>query len=163
MDAFDSWLKSFRGIDSDRQVALNAGIPVAIFARQLRAGTVTLETAVKVARAKQVSIVPALLAMDVLTEFDLKAFSTSHGVLDASDAELISEILRHVIAGQADWAHQPISQLEVNLDQRLGRAFEHLSPASPHLRLRSAHHGNQLRKRAGSPQETTEPLEENRP
>lgn len=120
MEQLTSWLRSFRGTDSDRQIAINSGIPVATLARQLRDGTVTVETAVKIARAYQVSVVPALLALDVLTEFDLKAFSTSSGIMDASDEDLVAEILRRMKAGQADWAEKPISELDTRRNAKRG-------------------------------------------
>lgn len=128
METFGSWLQTFRGIDSDRQIALNAGIPVATLARQLREKTVTVETAVKIARAYQVSVVPALLALGILTEFDLKSFSTSNGIMDASDEDLIAEVLRRMKAGQAAWANEPISKLD---ERRKSRDRKNSTRATP--------------------------------
>lgn len=163
MDKIEKWIRQTVGNASDREIARLADIGQSTLSRQRRDGTVTVETAVKIARAYQVSVVPALLAMDVLTEFDLKAFSTSNGVLDASDEELISEILRRMKAGQADWAHQPISQLESDLDQRRAErsntsAQQVHTPDYDQL-ITDINSG----KEQVAAQEATEPLEEHHP
>lgn len=153
MEKIEQWIRQTVGNASDREIARLVKMGQSTLSRQRRDGTVTVETAVKIARAYQVSVVPALLALDVLTEFDLKAFSTSNGVLDASDEDLVAEIMRRLKAGQADWAHRPISEIESDLDQR--RA----------ARTMSDHDALIDRINAGvepiAAQEATEPLEQN--
>ncbi|OOG30803.1 hypothetical protein BKD86_0212070, partial [Corynebacterium diphtheriae] len=75
MERIELWIRKTVGNASDREIGKLANIGQSTLSRQRRDGTVTVETAVKIARAYQVSVVPALLALDVLTEFDLKAFS----------------------------------------------------------------------------------------
>ncbi|CAB0629763.1 hypothetical protein [Corynebacterium diphtheriae] len=100
MERIELWIRKTVGNASDREIGKLANIGQSTLSRQRRDGTVTVETAVKIARAYQVSVVPALLALDVLTEFDLKAFSTSSGIMDASDEDLVAEILRRMKAGK---------------------------------------------------------------
>lgn len=127
MERIELWIRKTVGNASDREIGKLANIGQSTLSRQRRDGTVTVETAVKIARAYQVSVVPALLALDVLTEFDLKAFSTSSGIMDASDEDLVAEILRRMKAGQADWAKKPISELDTRRKAKRGNN----SPTAP--------------------------------
>lgn len=124
MSRIEQWIRRTVGNASDREIARLAEIGQSTLSRQRRDGTVTVETAVKIARAYQVSVIPALLALEVLTEFDLKAFATSNGIMDASDEDLIAEVLRRMKAGQADWAHEPISELDEKCRDRKLKASE---------------------------------------
>lgn len=127
MERIELWIRKTVGNASDREIGKLANIGQSTLSRQRRDGTVTVETAVKIARAYQVSVVPALLALDVLTEFDLKAFSSSSGIMDASDEDLVAEILRRMKAGQADWAEKPISELDTRRNAKRGNN----SPTAP--------------------------------
>lgn len=127
MERIELWIRKTVGNASDREIGKLANIGQSTLSRQRRDGTVTVETAVKIARAYQVSVVPALLALDVLTEFDLKAFSTSSGIMDASDEDLVAEILRRMKAGQADWVEKPISELDTRRKAKRGNN----SPTAP--------------------------------
>jgi len=117
MTKFEQWLRTFRGQDSDRQIALASGLPPTTLARQLREDTVTVETAVKIARAHQVSVVPALLALGVLTERDLEAYTSQMKVELVSDEELAAEVLKRMKRGGEIW-DRPVSQVEDDLRQR---------------------------------------------
>lgn len=82
----------------------------------------TVETVVKIARSYQVSVIPALIALDVLNEYDMKSFSSTSSVLEATDEELVAEILRRMKAGSAEWVDQPISVVENDLVARRQRS-----------------------------------------
>ncbi|AQY55138.1 hypothetical protein LGCMVI_0010 [Corynebacterium phage LGCM-VI] len=47
--------------------------------------------------------------------------------MDASDEDLVAEILRRMKAGQADWAEKPISELDTRLNAKRGNN----SPTAP--------------------------------
>lgn len=117
MTKFEQWLSTFRGQDSDRQIALDSGLPPTTLARQLREGTVTVETAVKIARAHQVSVVPALLALGVLTERDLEAYASQMKMELITDEELAAEVLKRMKRGGEIW-DSPVSQVEDDLQVR---------------------------------------------
>ncbi|WCZ37827.1 hypothetical protein [Corynebacterium jeddahense] len=116
MTKFEQWLSSFRGHDSDRQIALNSGLPPTTLARQLREETVTVETAVKIARAYQVSAVPGLLALDILIEQDLEGYAAQMKMELLSDEQLAAEVLKRMKRGSEVW-NRPISHVEDDLKQ----------------------------------------------
>lgn len=116
MTKFEQWLSSFRGHDSDRQIALNSGLPPTTLARQLREETVTVETAVKIARAYQVSAVPGLLALEVLVEQDLEGYAAQVKMELLTDEQLAAEVLKRMKRGSELW-DRPISQVDDDLQQ----------------------------------------------
>lgn len=116
MTKFEQWLSSFRGHDSDRQIALNSGLPPTTLARQLREETVTVETAVKIARAYQVSAVPGLLALEVLVEQDLEGYAAQMKMELLTDEQLAAEVLMRMKRGSELW-DRPISQVDDDLQQ----------------------------------------------
>ena len=123
MTKFEQWLRTFRGHDSDRQIALNSQLPPTTLARQLRENSVTVETAVKIARSYQVSVVPGLLALDVLTERDLEGYAARMKMELVTDEELASEVLERMKRG-SQIMNKPISEAEDDLAARRAASDE---------------------------------------
>ena len=71
----------------------------------------------KIARAHQVSVVPALLALDVLTERDLEAYASQMKMELITDEELAAEVLKRMKRGGEIWEN-PVSQVEDDLQAR---------------------------------------------
>lgn len=114
MGNIEKWIQETVGEASDREIAKLAGIGQSTLSRQRREGTVTVETAVKIARAFQVSVIPALLAMKVVSEEDIRLFTADVALQDATDESLAAEVLRRMKAGSELMA-QPISEVERKL------------------------------------------------
>ena len=62
MTSINEWIDLVTDRSSDREIARLAQIGQSTLSRQRRDTTVTVETAVKIARAYQVSVIPALIA-----------------------------------------------------------------------------------------------------
>lgn len=122
MRGIEHWIQETVGGASDREIARLADIGQSTLSRQRRENTVTVETAMKIARAYQVSVIPALLALGIVSEFDIEEFSSASSVSDASDETLIAEVLRRMKEGKADWAHEPISKLDARRGGGRGRS-----------------------------------------
>lgn len=114
MKQVETWIQETVGEASDREVAKLAGLGQSTLSRQRRDGTVTVDTVVAIARAYQVSVIPALLALGVVTEQDIISFSARARLEDASDEEIADEVLRRMKAG-SELMEAPISTVEVYL------------------------------------------------
>jgi DNA-binding helix-turn-helix protein len=99
--SIEQWIYETIGSDSLRQAALLASLSPATLSRQLTNKSVTVETAVKIARAYQVSVIPALMALDIMTENDIAEFASEAAIQDASDEVLSTEVLRRMKTGSA--------------------------------------------------------------
>lgn len=117
MEKVEAWIRDAVGDASDREIAKVAGLGQSTLSRQRREGTVTVETVVGIARAYQVSVIPALLAMGIVTENDVAKFSAQARLKDASDEELADEVLRRMKAG-SEIMTAPISTVENHLQSR---------------------------------------------
>lgn len=76
----------------------------------------TVETAVKIARAYQVSAVPGLLALEVLVEQDLEGYAAQVKMELLTDEQLAAEVLKRMKRGSELW-DRPISQVDDDLQQ----------------------------------------------
>ncbi|ESU59388.1 hypothetical protein D881_01885 [Corynebacterium ulcerans NCTC 12077] len=118
MERIELWIRRTVGNASDREIGKLAQIGQSTLSRQRRDGTVTVETAVKIARAYQVSVIPALIALDVVTEDDLKEFAMDAAIEDADDDTLGREVIKRMKQGSALMA-MPIGEAENQLEARL--------------------------------------------
>lgn len=114
MGNIEKWIRETVGDASDREIAKLAGLGQSTLSRQRREGTVTVETAVKIARAFQVSVIPALLTMEIVSEEDIQLFTSEASLKDATDESLAAEVLRRMKAG-SELMSQPISEVEKKL------------------------------------------------
>lgn len=114
MARIEQWISEATQGDSLRQIASTAGLSAATLSRQTTNHSVTVETVVKIARAYQVSVIPALIALDVVTEDDIRRFAAEAAVQDADDDVLADEVLRRMKAGSA-MMNAPISDVEKQL------------------------------------------------
>lgn len=115
MEKVETWIRETIGDASDREVAKLSGLGQSTLSRQRRDGTVTVETLVGIARAYQVSVIPALIALGVVTEKDIMIFSAQSRLSDASDEELADEVLRRMRSG-SELMNAPISSVEKSLE-----------------------------------------------
>ncbi|MCX7542330.1 hypothetical protein OS128_05315 [Corynebacterium sp. P5848] len=114
MDSIEQWFSETSGGDSQRQVAINSGVPIPTLARQMREGTLSVDTVVKISRAYQVSAIPPLMHLGVLTEEDVQMFAAGESLADASDEALAGEVLRRMKLG-SDLMDAPISTVRERL------------------------------------------------
>ena len=91
--SIDQWIYETIGSDSLRQAASLASLSQSTFSRQLTNKSITVETAVKIAHAYQVSVIPALMALDIVTENNIAEFASETTIQDASDEVLSAEVL----------------------------------------------------------------------
>lgn len=110
MTSINEWIDLVTDRSSDREIARLAQIGQSTLSRQRRDTTVTVETAVKIARAYQVSVIPALIALDIVTESDISDFASSASLQDATDVALADEVLKRMRAG-SELMNAPISQV----------------------------------------------------
>lgn len=127
MISIDQWIYETIGSDSLRQAASLASLSQATLSRQLTNKSVTVETAVKIARAYQVSIIPALMALGIVTENDISEFASEAAIQDASDEILSAEVLRRMKAGSA-LINAPIDEVEQHLAEHKRRKANELKP-----------------------------------
>ena len=152
------------GNDSYKDAAEKARFDKSAFSRWKKGATADPEFVVKLARAYRANVLAALVESGLISEDEAKLRQVRiGGVQSASDEELISEILHRMKADQADWAHQPISQLESDLDQRRAErsntsAQQVHTPDYDQL-ITDINSG----KEQVAAQEATEPLEEHHP
>lgn len=99
MEGVVQWIRETIGDDSLRQAANLAGLSPATLSRQVANESVTVETAVKIARTYQVSVIPALIILNVVTEDDIARFASKAAVQDATDETLSTEVLRRMKIG----------------------------------------------------------------
>lgn len=99
MEGVGQWIRETIGDDSLRQAANLAGLSPATLSRQVANESVTVETAVKIARTYQVSVIPALIILNVVTEDDISRFVSKAAVQDATDETLSTEVLRRMKIG----------------------------------------------------------------
>lgn len=102
------------GDDSLRHVSEVTGIPQATLSRQLSQSSITVETVRKIASAYQVSVIPALIALGVVTESDLVSFATVGALEEATDEQLAEEVLKRMKRG-SKLMTAPISMVEKRL------------------------------------------------
>ncbi|WP_407107821.1 helix-turn-helix domain-containing protein [Rhodococcus aetherivorans] len=110
MTSPEQWIRQTVGDTSLRKVASEAGISQATLARQIREGTLTAESVVKIARAYGVSVADGLQAIGVLTEDDVLPTSVEKALREASDEQLADEVLRRMKAGSEIY-DRPISEV----------------------------------------------------
>ncbi|VZH84154.1 hypothetical protein [Corynebacterium rouxii] len=130
MERIELWIRRTVGNASDREIGKLAQIGQSTLSRQRRDGTVTVETAVKIARAYQVSVIPALIALDVVTEDDLKEFAMDAAIEDADDETLGREVIKRMKQGSALMS-MPIGEVENQLEARRNAKLSRNSPATP--------------------------------
>lgn len=130
MERIELWIRRTVGNASDREIGKLAQIGQSTLSRQRRDGTVTVETAVKIARAYQVSVIPALIALDVVTEDDLKEFAMDAAIEDADDDTLGREVIKRMKQGSVLMA-MPIGEAENQLEARRSAKRSENSPATP--------------------------------
>ena len=167
MISIDQWIYETIGSDSLRQAASLASLSQATLSRQLTNKSVTVETAVKIARAYQVSVIPALMALDIVTENDISEFASEAAIQDASDEILSAEVLRRMKAGSA-LINAPIDEVEQHLAEHKRRKANKLKPApKPDVSTEVDHDAIIEQINAGkvkfAAQKHTPPLEENTP
>ncbi|QOH55217.1 helix-turn-helix domain-containing protein [Rhodococcus rhodochrous] len=110
MTSADQWVRQTVGDASLRKVAAEAGISQATLARQIREGTLTAESVVKIARAYGVSVADGLQAIGVLTEEDVLPISVEKALQEATDEQLADEVLRRMKAGNEIY-DRPLSEV----------------------------------------------------
>ncbi len=110
MTSADQWIRQTVGDASLRKVAAEAGISQATLARQIREGTLTAESVVKIARAYGVSVADGLQAIGVLTEEDVLPISVEKALQEATDEQLADEVLRRMKAGNEIY-DRPLSEV----------------------------------------------------
>jgi hypothetical protein len=165
--SIDQWIYETIGSDSLRQAASLASLSQATLSRQLTNKSVTVETAVKIARAYQVSVIPALMALDIVTENDISEFASEAAIQDASDEILSAEVLRRMKAGSA-LINAPIDEVEQHLAEHKRRKANKLKPEpKPDVSTEMDHDAIIEQINAGkvkfAAQKHTPPLEENTP
>ncbi|MDR1266225.1 MAG: helix-turn-helix domain-containing protein [Propionibacteriaceae bacterium] len=89
------WVRKVKGRDSDRQMAVKAGIPTGTIGRQMVGDSLTPENVVAIARAYGVSPLDGLVAIGLVSEADV----TRATLPDVSDGELVDEVLRRIRQG----------------------------------------------------------------
>lgn len=121
--SIDQWIYETIGSDSLRQAASLASLSQSTFSRQLTNKSITVETAVKIAHAYQVSVIPALMALDIVTENDIAEFASEATIQDASDEVLSAEVLQRMKASSA-LIDTPIDEVEQHLAEHKHRAVD---------------------------------------
>ncbi|BDB58938.1 MULTISPECIES: hypothetical protein [Rhodococcus] len=106
----EQWIRDTVGNTSIRKVATEAGLNHTTLARQIREGTLTAESVVKVARAYGVSVADGLQAIGVLTEEDVLPISVEKALQEATDEQLADEVLRRMKAGNEIY-DRPLSEV----------------------------------------------------
>lgn len=125
MDKVEKWIRSTVGQASDREIAKLANLGQSTLSRQRRDGSVTVDTVVAIARTYQVSVIPALIALGIVTESDISSFSAQSRLEDASDEEIADEVLRRMKNG-SKLMEDPISSVEDHLESR--RSIRQIRP-----------------------------------
>ena len=110
MTSINEWIDLVTDGSSDREIARLAQIGQSTLSRQRRDTTVTVETAVKIARAYQVSVIPALISLGIVTESDISDFASAAAIQDATDTALADEVLKRMRAG-SELMNAPISHV----------------------------------------------------
>ena len=121
--SIDQWIYEIIGSDSLRQAASLASLSQATLSRQLTNKSITVETAVKIAHAYQVSVIPALMALNIVTENDIAEFASEATIQDASDEALSAEVLQRMKAGSA-LIDAPIDEVEQHLAEHKHRTVD---------------------------------------
>lgn len=106
----EQWIRDTVGDASIRKVAAEADLNHTTLARQIREGTLTAESVVKIARAYGVSVADGLQAIGVLTQEDVLPVSIEKALQEASDEQLADEVLRRMKAGSEIY-DRPISEV----------------------------------------------------
>lgn len=120
--SIEQWIYETIGSDSLRQAASLASLSQATFSRQLTNKSITVETAVKIAHAYQVSVIPALMALDIVTENDIAEFASEATIQDASDEVLSAEVLQ--MKASSALIDTPIDEVEQHLAEHKHRAVD---------------------------------------
>ena len=155
MTSINEWIDLVTDGSSDREIARLAQIGQSTLSRQRRDTTVTVETVVKIARAYQVSVIPALVALGIVTEADISDFASNAALQDATDTALADEVLKRMRAG-SKLMNAPISQVvEITGHQN------HPAPAEPDYD--AIVDGINAGTEKFAAQKATEPLEEHWP
>lgn len=96
MNRTEQWIAEISGNLNRVQVARASDIPQPTLTRQAQADSLTVENAVKLARAFGVSIPDALVWHGVVTQDELAGVAVVGTLADAGDQQLLDEIARRL-------------------------------------------------------------------
>lgn len=99
MSEATKWVRRTGGGDSDRQIAMRAGIPAGTLGRQMANGLLTPENAVAIARAYKVSPLDGLVAVGLIRADDIERASAREALSGLADEDLVAEVLRRIQEG----------------------------------------------------------------
>lgn len=99
-----AWMASTVGDHSENTTARLAGINQSTLNRQVRAGTLTPETVVAIARAYRVPVLPGLVACGLITEAEAalkeRMGSVEEVLATAEDSQIVGEMLARLAGGK---------------------------------------------------------------
>ena len=90
-------------------VATRSGVVQSTLARQIKAGSLTAETVVAVARAYGADVLDALVACGLITKDEVRKHGIRATLRDAVDVELAAEIMRRARGREGGVLHEPLS------------------------------------------------------
>lgn len=102
MASIGAWFASLVGDSSINDVSRRSGVPLASLSRYVRDETFTPESVVKIARAFGSSIPDALIAHGIVTADELATTTVRTTLADATDLDLLEELVRRTEARGAD-------------------------------------------------------------
>lgn len=102
MTSKGSWYASVVGTASLNDVAKRSGVALASLSRQVQANKLTIENAVKIARAFGASIPDTLISHGIVTAEELASVTVRTTLADATELDLLEELVRRTEARGSD-------------------------------------------------------------
>jgi len=96
MDAI-TWVRTVGEGDSDRQIAVRAGIPIGTFSRQLSQNLLTPHNIVLIARAYRASPLDGLVAVGLITKAEVRSAALTVNMEDIPDEDIVRLILQRIL------------------------------------------------------------------
>ncbi|PPF56053.1 hypothetical protein C5B94_03800 [Clavibacter michiganensis] len=99
-ETFESFLRAYLLGDSANEVARKLGMQQTTWSRQLK-GNMPISTVVQLCRVYSIPMLDAFVAAGYITDTEAEVIGRSRGLRNASERELLAEMMRRVEAGTA--------------------------------------------------------------
>lgn len=96
------WYRRTVRDDTVNAVAVRSGVVQSTLARQVKAGALSAETVLSIARAYSADVIEALVACGFVTRDEVRRHGIQAALRDALDIELAAEVTRRLGGGPLD-------------------------------------------------------------